>query len=245
MASGFLALNPGTLDDVIELKVIVTTFVLAFAVLQLVSMAFVYGWVRFPEERKEQMASFHRWEGRATVFIAGVIAVLCILDPGPQSSPSRPQLHTIFGFLVIILVVAKVSVIYAAPKAMAAVPVLGVLVAGSFGVLWYTSSYAFWFGSGSGYSGHAEVDAIVHIIADPATVGLYAPREVHVKKGHAIEWRNDQDGVPHTVTGGKFDSGPRGLSTGDSFKWQFNTAGTVQYGCSIHPAMKGTVIVDP
>jgi plastocyanin len=179
------------------------------------------------------------------VFIAAVVAVLCILDPGPQTSPLRREVHSIFGVAVIVLVVAKVSIITAVPKARSTIPVLGVLVAGSFGALWYTSSYAFWFGSGSGYSGHAEVDAVVRIVDDPATVGAYSPREVHVTKGHAIEWRNDHDGVRHTVTAGRFDSGPRGFSTGDTFKWQFNTVGTVQYSCTIHPGMKGTVIVDP
>jgi plastocyanin len=245
MPNYFLALSPGTLDDVIAVKVVVATFVLAFAILQVASMSVVYGWVPFPEQHKERTAVFHRWEGRASVFIAAVITVLCILDPGPQTSPARPQLHTIFGIAVVLLIIAKVFVIYAVPKRMALVPVLGVLVAASFGVIWYTSSYAYWFGSGSGYSGHAEVDAVVQIVADAAAVGAYSPPEVKVKRGHAIEWQNDHEGVPHTVTGGKFDSGPRGLSTGDSFKWQFNTVGTVQYRCTIHPGMKGTVIVEP
>jgi plastocyanin len=240
-----LVLRPGTLDDVIELKVWVATLVLALAAVQLVSMVVVYGWVPFPERYRGPLAVFHRWDGRVTVFVAAVIAVLCIIDPGPQSSPDRRQLHTIFGSLVVVLVLAKVTVIHAVPKAGPLIPVLGVVLAASFAMLWYTSSYAFWFGSGSGYSGHAEVDAVVSIVADPETTGAYAPAEVHVQKGHAIEWRNDHEGVPHTVTGGKFDSGPRGLSTGDTFKWQFNAAGRVEYRCTIHPAMKGTVIVDP
>ncbi len=47
----------------------------------------------------------------------------------------------------------------------------------------------------------------------------------------------------HTVTAlnSEFDSGP--LGSGDSFTHVFNTSGTYQYKCSIHPYMTGEVIV--
>lgn len=239
----FLQLRPGTFDDIIEFKVIIATFVLAMAAVQLASMAMVYGWVPTPDRIKEPLAIFHRWEGRAVVFIAVVISVLCILDPGPQSAPDRQLRHTVLGIAVLALIVAKVSVIHFVPKSGAILPALGVLVSFSFLGLWYTSSYAFWFEGGSGYQGHAEVDALVLIVTDPQTVGRYEPAEVRVQKGHAIEWRNE-DRAPHTVTGGNFDSGPRGLNTGDTFKWQFNRVGTVEYRCTIHPEMRGRVIVE-
>jgi plastocyanin len=240
----YLALRPGTFDDIIEFKVWLATMVLAVAAIQVVSMALVYGWIPVNERWKEPVAIFHRWEGRTVVFIAVVIAVLCILDPGPQSSPDRQRNHTILGIAILALFVVKIAVVNFAPKAGAVIPVLGLAVAAAFAGLWYTSSYAFWFGGGSGYSGHAEVDATVAIVSDPNTVGAYSPAEVRVKKGHAIEWRND-DSAPHTVTADGFDSGPGGLDTGDTFKWQFNSEGTVEYRCTIHSAMRGTVIVEP
>jgi plastocyanin len=241
----FVALRPGTFDDIIEFKVVLATIILGVAALQVVSMATVYGWLPVPDRVKEPLAIFHRWEGRTIVFVAVIIAVLCILDPGPQSSPDRQRNHTILGITILALLTLKIGVIHFAPKAHTAVlPVLGIAVAGIFVGLWYTSSYAFWFSGGSGYSGHAEVDALVLIVTDPTTVGAYNPAEVHVKKGHAIEWRND-DSAPHTVTAGGFDSGPRGLKTGSTFKWQFNNIGTVEYRCTIHPSMRGVVIVDP
>ncbi len=239
----FLAIRPGTFDDIIEFKVILATMVLAVAVVQVASMAMVYGWIPVPDRLKDPLAVFHRWEGRTVVFIAVVIAVLCILDPGPQSAPDRQLRHTVLGIAVLALIVAKVGVIHFVPKSGPILPALGVLVSLSFLGLWYTSSYAFWFDGGSGYSGHAEVDATVAIVSDPTNVGAYDPPEVRVQKGHAIEWRND-DAAPHTVTGGSFDSGPRGLDTGDTFKWQFNKVGTVEYRCTIHPGMRGTVIVE-
>ena len=239
----YLALRPGTFDDLIEVKVWLATMIVVIAVVQVVSMALVYGWIPVSERWKEPVATFHRWEGRTVVFIAVIIAVFCILDPGPQSEPDRQRNHTMLGIAVLALLVIKIAVVNVAPKAGAVIPVLGFAVAATFMGLWYTSSYAFWFGGGSGYSGHAEVDALVTIVSDPGTVGAYSPPEVRVQKGHAIEWRND-DSAPHTVTAGGFDSGPGGLDTGDTFKWQFNTPGTVEYRCTIHPGMRGTVIVE-
>jgi plastocyanin len=57
-----------------------------------------------------------------------------------------------------------------------------------------------------------------------------------------VRWVNG--GVaPHTATArdGSFDSGF--LSTGDGFSRTFNAPGTIEYFCTIHPAMTGTVIV--
>jgi plastocyanin len=51
--------------------------------------------------------------------------------------------------------------------------------------------------------------------------------------------------IPHTVldaaTARTFRSKP--LDTGDSFAFTFTTPGTYQYICSLHPFMKGTVVV--
>ncbi len=240
----FAAIRPGTFDGVIDLKVLAATFVLAFVIAQVASMAFVYGWIPIDDKLKGPLSVFHRWEGRLVVFVALVIATLCILDPGPQSAPTRQLQHSIFGSLVIVLLVVKIGILRFVPKAGKLLPVLGVGVAASFGMIWYTSAYAFWFQGQNGYDGHAVVDATVHIVPNDGTVGAFNPPEIHVKKDHAIEWVNDQKGVSHTVTAGGFDSGPGGFGAGETFKWQFKKVGTVEYHCSIHPGMKAKVIVD-
>ena len=72
----------------------------------------------------------------------------------------------------------------------------------------------------------------------------FSPAEITIKKGSTVTW-TQKDSVPHTVTtisGPEgFDSGP--LSSGQSFSYAFKTAGTYEYYCSIHPNMKGKVIV--
>ena len=57
-----------------------------------------------------------------------------------------------------------------------------------------------------------------------------------------IEWTNE-DSTPHTATADNkfFDTGR--LEEGESNSIRFNKPGTFTYYCSIHPYMKGAVIV--
>ena len=71
----------------------------------------------------------------------------------------------------------------------------------------------------------------------------FNPSTITIPKGTTVVWTNN-DSVPHTVTssaGMGFDSGT--LNQGAIFSRIFNDVGTFSYGCSIHPAMKGTIIV--
>lgn len=75
----------------------------------------------------------------------------------------------------------------------------------------------------------------------------FDPKTITVKKGSTIEWVND-DSVNHDVTkkagpGANFSSGHGNLGSGDTYKVTFNTAGTIQYQCTVHPGMTGTIVV--
>lgn len=72
---------------------------------------------------------------------------------------------------------------------------------------------------------------------------LFAPAVIRVKSGTIVTWTN-QDTEPHTVTvtgAGGFSSPV--LKRGDRFSHSFAAAASVPYICSIHPYMKGGVIV--
>ena len=63
--------------------------------------------------------------------------------------------------------------------------------------------------------------------------------------GTAVTWMNN-DGAPHTIvsdTGAPAAISSDTLSSGASFTFTFTQPGTYIYHCSIHPSMKGTVIV--
>ena len=66
-----------------------------------------------------------------------------------------------------------------------------------------------------------------------------------VKVGKTVTWVN-KDTVTHTVTSdgsSLFDSGF--MPTGATFQFSFKTAGTYPYYCTVHPFMKGTIVVTP
>jgi plastocyanin len=69
----------------------------------------------------------------------------------------------------------------------------------------------------------------------------FDPNTLTIAVGQTVTWTN-QDSATHTVVGdGGIDSGD--LSKGDSYSKTFDMAGTFDYHCSIHPQMKGQVIV--
>ena len=73
----------------------------------------------------------------------------------------------------------------------------------------------------------------------------FDPTPRTVSAGTTVTWVN-QDGVNHTSTGG---SGPEtwnsgALATNGSFSHTFNAQGTYQYACTIHPGMRGTIVVN-
>lgn len=72
---------------------------------------------------------------------------------------------------------------------------------------------------------------------------VFTPSELHVHNGGSVIWIN-KDIVPHNVTdlpGNKWTSGT--LARGSSWERKINN--TLDYYCSIHPTMKGKIIVDP
>jgi len=70
----------------------------------------------------------------------------------------------------------------------------------------------------------------------------FDPASVTINVGETVTWTNE-DSVSHTVIGdnGEFESTT--LAKGDTFGFTFGQAGTYAYHCSIHPSMRGTVIV--
>ncbi len=71
---------------------------------------------------------------------------------------------------------------------------------------------------------------------------IFTPSELHVKKGDTVEWINE-DIVAHNITDSpenKWTSGT--LARGKSWKKVIDI--NIDYYCSIHPTMKGKIIVD-
>ena len=68
----------------------------------------------------------------------------------------------------------------------------------------------------------------------------FDPQVLEARVGDEVTWVN-QDPVPHNVTGGPLDSGM--MMGGDEFTTVLTEAGTIEYECTLHPGMTGTLEV--
>jgi plastocyanin len=83
----------------------------------------------------------------------------------------------------------------------------------------------------------------------PSNGKFFVPETLTVSTGTTVTWTNG-DSTLHTVTSGSAESGNSGtefdssyLAAGKTFQHQFGTAGTFDYYCTLHPWMKGKVVV--
>ncbi|MDA4128206.1 MAG: plastocyanin/azurin family copper-binding protein [Thaumarchaeota archaeon] len=97
-------------------------------------------------------------------------------------------------------------------------------------------------------SSNAKADiTIVSGAANSGTQQPFTPGNFTVKVGGTVTWVN-KDTTTHTVTSTSVPSGAKTFDSGNlpyglSFSVKFDQPGTYQYYCSIHPSMKGTIIV--
>jgi plastocyanin len=70
---------------------------------------------------------------------------------------------------------------------------------------------------------------------------VFTPQNLTINVGTTVTWTNN-DPYAHTATSpGNFDSG--NLNQGQTYSFTFNTPGTYNYFCALHPSMTGSIIV--
>ena len=69
----------------------------------------------------------------------------------------------------------------------------------------------------------------------------FNPATINIKAGTVVTWTN-QDTAKHTVKLDEIES--PSLAKGQSWSYSFTTPGTYNYICSLHPSMKGKIIVE-
>ena len=80
------------------------------------------------------------------------------------------------------------------------------------------------------------------------TDSCYTPSKIVIKQGDSVTWVNE-DAAFHSVTSGYYNE-PSGLFDSEyldpeeSFTFIFENIGTYDYFCTLHPWMKGQVIVE-
>jgi len=82
------------------------------------------------------------------------------------------------------------------------------------------------------------------VSADTAAVSIkdfaFNPETLTVKAGTTVIWTNN-DSAAHDIKIADITS-PM-MATGETFEYKFDSPGTYEYSCGVHPSMKGTVIV--
>jgi len=70
----------------------------------------------------------------------------------------------------------------------------------------------------------------------------FTPDTITVPVGAQVTWTN-KDEVVHNVVSSDKSIKSKALDTDDKFTFTFTKPGTFSYVCTIHPRMKGTVVV--
>lgn len=93
---------------------------------------------------------------------------------------------------------------------------------------------------GAGHGASAKDKPKVHTVVIEAM--RFAPEVIEVSVGDTVIWKN-QDAFPHTVTADNrsFDSGE--IATERSWKFKAVKKGVHPYICTLHPTMKGRLVV--
>ncbi|CAG6395235.1 plastocyanin/azurin family copper-binding protein [Streptomyces cocklensis] len=74
----------------------------------------------------------------------------------------------------------------------------------------------------------------------------FNPSRITVAKGQTVEWRWDDGGMPHDVSGDGANASvlKSELRTAGTYRHTFDKTGTFTYHCTPHPAMTGSVVVE-
>ncbi len=80
------------------------------------------------------------------------------------------------------------------------------------------------------------------------TDSCYIPSKIVIKQGNSVTWVNE-DVAFHSVTSGYYDEPSEIFDSGyldpeESFTFVFENIGIYDYFCTLHPWMKGQVIVE-
>jgi plastocyanin len=99
---------------------------------------------------------------------------------------------------------------------------------------------------------YAQSNVSVSIVkgsSSPSISKPYDPSPLTVKAGTSVIWKNN-DSTIHTVTSGLPEQGTVGtlfdsglISPGKTFTHIFDKTSTFDYSCTLHPLMRGQIII--
>jgi len=70
----------------------------------------------------------------------------------------------------------------------------------------------------------------------------FSPTPLTVAQGTTVTWEN-RDDIPHAIYCPALNLHSHALDTNETFGYRFDQVGTFDYICSIHPHMRGRIVV--
>jgi hypothetical protein len=128
-------------SSTISMKVWLATVAVTFAVIQLLSAAWLYG--KLPWDPPAWLGSAHRLSGRLAFLCSLPVVYHCLWSLGFQDSSTRLLVHSLAGCAVYGAFAAKVTIVRSRDLPGLALPVAGGLMFATLVLAWYTS--AVWF----------------------------------------------------------------------------------------------------
>lgn len=71
----------------------------------------------------------------------------------------------------------------------------------------------------------------------------FTPRDLTIRVGSKVTWTN-KDEEPHKIAEANSAFASQPLDTDGDFSYEFDTPGTYEYFCTLHPRMTGKIIVE-
>ena len=129
-------------------KSVVTSIILALALVQALGMGQVRGYVRLLPVEKRQLRQLHRWGGIAVLVLILAVAVICVFSEGYLRYSLRVQAHAVMGVVAILVLAVKAVITNRFRRYLRYAPALGagagLLILGTFiaSALWYFAQFA-------------------------------------------------------------------------------------------------------
>lgn len=129
--------------DLIAIKVTAASVAMVLAVLQALIMAQLYGKAKIFSLSSEALAVWHRRQGDVILALFLFVAYQCVTKASIDWEDWRPVAHALFASIAVILVVGKLLMVQAFPRAMRFVTAVGItLFVSAMGA---TGTTVFWY----------------------------------------------------------------------------------------------------
>jgi len=96
--------------SILLLKSILTTILLALALVQVLSMGQVRGTIKLLPVSTRTLHTIHRWVGDIALILALAVAVLCLTSQYYSAHAIHVPLHVAFGTLAILAMLLKLAI---------------------------------------------------------------------------------------------------------------------------------------